>query len=673
MKKLIAILALATTSHATEPKLPYSPSLDLNSMNKTINPCQDFYQYACGGWIKNNPIPPDQSTWDVYGKLALDNEKFIKALLEEAAKPAEKRTPAQQKIGDFYYACMNEDAIEKADAQPIKSDLEAIDAIQALPDLTKYLAKDQQRGLGGGILFSITSSQDFADSENVIAFAGRAELGLPDRDYYTKSDEKSLEIRKKYLEHLQDSFVLVGENKETAAKDAKNVMALETKLAKAMLTLVEMRDPRKLFHKMTMDKFKASLPAISWNDYLSVLNLEHIQTINVTEPKYFAKVQKLLRSVPLDHWRAFLRWSLLHETSAYLSSRFVRPDFDFYGKYLHGTKEQRPRWRKCATWTDGALGEALGQVFVAKTFTPATKARTLAMTKEIEDAMAAELKTLTWMSKTTRRHAEEKLKTMVNKIGYPEKWRDYSALTIERDDFFGNISRADEFETRRQLAKIGKPLDRQEWGMTAPTVNAYYNPQMNDINFPAGVLQPPLFDPKMDDAPNFGNTGTTIGHELTHGFDDEGRRFDAKGNLKDWWSKKDSREFDKRAKCISDQYSGYIAVDQIHVNGKLTNGEDIADLGGTQLAYIAWKKATEKLKLIPIDGLTPDQRFFIGMAQWACGSETPESRRAHAITGSHSPLEYRINGVVSNLPEFAAAFSCKKGDAMVREKICRIW
>jgi endothelin-converting enzyme/putative endopeptidase len=667
------ILLVTFSAAATEPQLPYSPSLDLSSMNKQVQPCQDFYQYACGGWIQKNPIPGDQASWDVYSKLALDNEKFIRALLEEAAKPSATRSPAQQKIGDYYRACMDEPAIEKADLKPLKERLDSIAAIQSLADFSKVLAQEHLVGLGHGTLFSISSDQDYGDSQSVIAFANRAGLGLPDRDYYTKTDKKSVEIRAKYVEHLRQSFELLGDSKALAGPEAEQVLALETKLAKAMLTRVELRDPRKLFHKMPLAKFKALVPAIDWNTYLQTLGLDHTDVINVTEPKYYSEIQKLLKAVPLAHWRLLLRWNLVHNAAPYLSSRFVNSDFEFYQKYLHGTKELRPRWRRCAAWTDDALGEALGQVFVAKTFAPETKARTVAMTNRIEEAMAAELKTLTWMTESTRRQAEQKLHTLVNKVGYPDKWRDYSSLTIKPEDFSGNVWRADAFENHRQLAKIGKPLDRTEWGMTPPTVNAYYNPQMNDINFPAGVLQPPLFDPKMDDAPNYGNTGATIGHELTHGFDDEGRKFDAKGNLKDWWTKKDAQEFERRAKCVSDQYSGYIAVDDIHINGKLTNGEDIADLGGTWLAYLAWKRATEGQTLKPIDGLSPEQRFFIGMAQWACGDVRPESKRDRAITDPHSPLADRVNGVVANLPEFAAAFKCQKGQPMVREKVCRIW
>jgi endothelin-converting enzyme/putative endopeptidase len=395
--------------------------------------------------------------------------------------------------------------------------------------------------------------------------------------------------------------------------------------------------------------------------------------INVTEPKFFQQVETLLKTRGIADWKTYLRWHLAREKSPYLSSAFVKADFDFYRKYLRGVTEMQPRWKRCVQYVDRELGEALGQVFAQKTFTPETKARALAMTKEIDQAMEADLQQLTWMGPETRQQALAKLHGMVNKIGYPDKWRDYSSLDIVRGDFLGNRDRATIFESKRELAKIGKPVDRTEWLMTPPTVNAYYDSQMNDINFPAGVLQPPLFDPKMDDAPNYGNTGATIGHELTHGFDDEGRQFDAKGNLRDWWTKQDAAQFEKRAACVVSEYAQFTVVDDIKLNSKLTEGEDVADLGGTLLAYIAWKNATRGQTLKPIGGLSPEQRFFIGMAQWACGDERPESKRLNAITNPHSPLEDRINGVVSNMPEFQKAFACKPGQPMVRAQACRVW
>jgi putative endopeptidase len=653
--------------------LPYTPSLEPGFMDRGMNPCVDFYKYACGNWIKQNPIPADQPRWDVYAKLTMENQRYLWGILEEAAKPTAGRSPNQQKIGDYFSACMDEPAVEKANATPLRADLNAIQKLQRISDLPPVLGKLHLASGFTSPLFGFSSNQDFADSSRVIAFAGASGLGLPDRDYYTKSDAKSKETRAKYLEHLARVFGLLGENPAASKADAQTVMAIETALAQASLTRVEKREPHNLFHKVTGAQLAQLTPSFNWPSYWTALGVPQQSEINVTEPKFFQQVETLLKTRGIADWKTYLRWHLAREKSPYLSSAFVKADFDFYRKYLRGVTEMQPRWKRCVQYVDRELGEALGQVFAQKTFTPETKARALAMTKEIDQAMEADLQQLTWMGPETRQQALAKLHGMVNKIGYPDKWRDYSSLDIVRGDFLGNRDRATIFESKRELAKIGKPVDRTEWLMTPPTVNAYYDSQMNDINFPAGVLQPPLFDPKMDDAPNYGNTGATIGHELTHGFDDEGRQFDAKGNLRDWWTKQDAAQFEKRAACVVSEYAQFTVVDDIKLNSKLTEGEDVADLGGTLLAYIAWKNATRGQTLKPIGGLSPEQRFFIGMAQWACGDERPESKRLNAITNPHSPLEDRINGVVSNMPEFQKAFACKPGQPMVRAQACRVW
>ena len=672
MRLLLGLLATAAAFGQPLSSLPYTPSLDVPSMDRSVQACENFYKYACGGWIKNNPIPPDQAVWNVYSKLQQENERLLWGLLDRASILDVGRSPVEREIGDFFASCMDERTIEKRGPAALKPLLDEIDAVKSVGDLAALLGKLHLE-TGGDMMFGFGSSQDYGDSSQVIAFAAAGGLGLPDRDYYTKTDPKSQELRQKYVVHVQQMFQSMGDGPAAAAANAKVVMDIETALAQASLTRVEQRDPYKLYHKLTTAQLQTMTPAFQWTLYLKASGAPPISSMNITEPKFFEELQTLLQSRSLADWKTYLRWHLVHEKAQYLSSAFVKTNFDFYGRELRGIKEMQPRWRRCVRYVDGDLGEALGQVFVEKTFKPETKQRTLAMTKEIETAMESEIKQLPWMSDATKAKALEKLHGIVNKIGYPDKWRDYSSIKIDRADFLGNVDRADIFESRRELAKIGKPVDRGEWMMTPPTVNAYYDPQMNDINFPAGVLQPPLFDPKMDDAPNYGNTGATIGHELTHGFDDEGRQFDAKGNLHDWWTPQDAAGFTKRASCVSDQYSQYTVVDDIKINGKLTLGEDLADLGGTLLAYIAWKHATQSQDLKAIDGFTPDQRFFIGMAQWACGDERAENKRMNAITNPHSPDEYRINGVVSNMPEFAKAFSCKPGQPMVRANACRVW
>ncbi|HVI08347.1 MAG TPA: M13 family metallopeptidase [Candidatus Binatia bacterium] len=676
---LLLVLALpAASAQTAQPVLPYTPSLDIPSMDKSVDPCVDLYQYSCGGWQKNNPIPPDQASWSVYGKLYQDNLLFLRGMLEQAADPNPQRDAVTQKIGDFYSACMDESAVEKHGVQPIQSQLDGIAQIGSLKELTAEVARIQltfSRYSLGSALFSAGSTQDPDNSEEVIADVDQGGLGMPDRDYYTKNDDKSKETRDKYLQHVQKVFELLGENSSAAQQDAQAVMRIETEMAKASLTRVDRRDPHKLVHKMKLADLDKLAPAFDWPAYYKDLNYPDFPILNVDAPEFMKELNKLLTTEPLGNWKTYLRFHVANASSPFLSSKFVDENFDFYRKYLRGAKEQQPRWKRCVQYVDYDLPEALGQVYVAKVFSPELKASTLDMVKRIEDAMGQRIRNLDWMSPATREQALAKLAGIRNKIGYPDKWRDYSSVNIVRDDFAGNVERTHVFETRRDINKIGKPVDHGEWMISAPTVDAYYDPQMNDINFPAGVLQPPLYDPKMDDAPNYGNTGGTVGHELTHGFDDEGSQFDAHGNLKDWWTKEDRGKFDARTKCVDDQYSGYIATEDVHINGKLTLGENVADLGGELLAYMAWKEKDKDKNLQSIDGLTPEQRFFIGFAQWDCANERPEDLRMRAITDPHSPAKYRINGVVVNMPEFAEAFSCKQGQPMVKPPadVCKVW
>ena len=651
---------------------PYTPGLDVGAMDRSANPCEDFYQYTCGGWMKNNPIPPDQAKWSVYGKLYQDNQRFLWGILDDLAKNPEGRTPTQTQIGEFFAACMDESAVEKLGATPANPYLASIDALADRKQFPALLAQ-LQSGLGRGFLFGFSSQQDFADASAVIAGVGAGGLGLPDRDYYLKDDDKSKTLRAQYIAHVQKMFELLGDSPERAATEAAAVMNVETALAKASLTRVERREPHNLFHKLDRRQLAELTPHFDWQPFLAGMGVPDLTVFNVSQPAFMQAVDARVADADLAALKSYLRWHVLHAQAPYLSSAYVNENFAFFSKTLRGVPLLAPRWKRCVGLVDDELGEALGQEFVARAFSPELKERTNHMTQQIEQAMADDIAHLDWMDEETKAKALEKLHAIVNKIGYPDRWRDYSSVRVDRGDFVGNVARADRFEQQRQLAKIGKPLDRSEWGMTPPTVNAYFDPQMNDINFPAGVLQPPLYDPKMDDAPNYGNTGGTIGHELTHGFDDEGRKFDAQGNLKDWWSELSGRNFESRAACIVDQYAGYNIVDDIKINSKLTAGEDIADLGGLMLALVAWKAETAGKHLDKRDGLTPEQRFFVGYAQWACENNRPENLRVDAATNPHSPGRYRVNGLMVNMPEFRAAFACKAGDAMVSKKPCRVW
>jgi len=653
--------------------LPYTPSLDVTAMDRSANACADFYQYSCGGWLARNPIPADQASWSVYGKLYQDNQRFLWGILDSLARNSAGRSANQQKIGDYFASCMDETAIEQRGRTPLAPTLAAIDAMTSARELPALLARLQLDNGGDEFLFGFTSAQDFADSKAVIAFANAGGLGMPDRDYYTDSDKRALTLRQEYRRHVARSFALLGDSAAAAAQHADTVLRLETQLAQASLTRVELRDPYNLFHRMDRAGLEHLTPHFVWDPFLNALGLSGVNTLNVSQPKFYAALDQLLASATLDDLKTYLRWHAVHAASPFLARRFEAERFAFFDRTLRGVPQQQPRWKRCVRQVDALLGEALGQEFVARTFGPKLKDATLLMTRQIEQAMHDDIEALPWMSAATKQQALAKLAAVVNKIGYPDRWRDYGSVAIARGDYFQNAVHAIVFESHRQLNKIGKPLDRAEWQMTPQTVNAYYDPQMNDINFPAGVLQPPLYDPRMDDAPNYGNTGGTIGHELTHGFDDQGRKFDAAGNLKDWWSDKDAKQFNERTQCIVDQYAKYVVVDDVHINSRLTLGEDVADLGGLILAHMAWRVQTAHETLTGRDGLTPEQRFFVGYAQWACENQRPENLRLHAKTDEHSPGRYRVNGLVVNMPEFAKAFSCPVNAPLAKKNPCRVW
>jgi len=641
-----------------------------SAIDKNADPCQDFYQYSCGNWLAQNPIPPDQSTWGRFSELDQRNQMILRKILEEAAGK-QNRTPVEQKIGDYYTACMDEKGIEAKGLAPLKPEL---DRINAIPDKKRLVDEIVHlHRLGASPLFSIESTPDLKDASEVIAEVDQSGLGLPDRDYYFKEDPKSEETRKQYVAHLERVFVLLGDSKESAAVKAATVMRIEKGLAKGSMDLVSRRDPEKVYHRLTTKELAALSPSFGWPKYLREIGTPPAKTINVTVPEFFRTMEKELKDTSLDDWKVYLTANYARLAAQFLPSAFVNENFNFYGKDLTGAKELKPRWKRCVEFTDGDLPEALGRRYAELTFGEQGKERTLKMVSEIEKAMAADIQSLTWMTPETKQKAFEKLRLVTNKIGFPDKWRDYTKLEIQPNDALGNSLRANTFEFQRRLDKIGKPVDKNEWQMSPPTVNAYYDPQQNNINFPAGILQPPFYDNKMDDAINYGAIGAVIGHELTHGFDDQGRQFDGKGNFVDWWTKIDAKEFDERALCIEKEYSSFPVADDLKLNGKLTEGENVADNGGLRLAYMALMDSLAGKPQKKIDGFTPEQRLFLGFGQVWCTNQSPQSSRLRAQTDPHSLPRYRVNGTVSNMPEFQKAFACKVGQPMVRENACRVW
>ena len=681
LKTCLALLLFVSPLAAQAPKnaasgasstpVPESLRFSVENIDRTVDPCVDFYRYACGNWIKNNPIPHDQSRWGRFAQLQERNREVLRDILEEAAKPDPNRDKITRQIGDFYAACMDEKAIDARGLQPIQPQLDRIRNIKDKAELASLAAYLQKQGMGS--LFEFSSGQDFKDSTQVIAQADQGGLGLPDRDYYLRTDPKSVETRQKYVAHVARMFELMGEKPDVAKANADTVMRIETALAKGSLDNVSRRDPEKQYHKMTNQELQALTPNFHWNEFLTATGAPPFQSINVAWPDFFKTLNTELQNTSLDDWKTYFTWHLLRAQSSMLPTKFVNESFNFYGKTLTGAQELRPRWKRCVDYTDEALGEALGQKFVERTFGKEGKERTLAMVDHLEKALGGDIRTLPWMSEATKQKALAKLEAVKNKIGYPDRWRDYSSVVIKRDDALGNSARADQFEFQRQLNKIGKPVDRNEWEMTPPTVNAYYDPLMNDINFPAGILQPPFYENDMDDAVNYGGIGMVIGHELTHGFDDQGSQFDAAGNLKNWWTPEDKKEFDQREACLAKEYSSFAVAPGVNVSGELTLGENTADGGGARVALMALEAALQGKSKPEIGGYTPEQRFFLAFAQIWCANETPEAERLQVQTDPHSPPQFRVNGVVRNMPEFQKAFSCKAGQPMVPANACRVW
>jgi len=663
---VVAVAAVSSTAWAA----PEIHGIDPADMDPSVAACQDFNLYGNGGWLKANPIPADQSYWGSFTILEEQNRESLHKVLEKVSRAANAPGTDDQKVGDFYSTCMDEAAVEAQGIAPLKGELAAIDKISTVAGLQAEIARLQMMGVNA--VFNFGSDQDRRDASEVIVGAYQGGLGLPDRDYYTKTDDDSKKLREQYLAHVTKMFALMGDDLATAAKDAKTVMALETRMAEASMTRVERRDTDKTYNRKTLAELSKLTPNFSWTAYLKQIGAPPVAAVNVGQPLYFEAINKELLATPLPQWKTYLRWHLIHAAAASLSKKFVEEDFDFYGKTLQGTPENEARWKRCVSSTDGAIGFALGKAYVRDYFPPEAKARADAMVRNLIAALREDLATLPWMGEATRKAALAKLETFDPKIGYPSKDRDYSALKIDRGPYVLNLQRANEFEFKRDIAKVGKPVDKTEWDITPPTVNAYYNPQKNEIVFPAGILQPPFFDAKADDAVNYGAMGAVIGHEMTHGFDDQGRKFDAQGNMREWWTPEDLKNYEERSKCIEDQYNSYV-YDGQHVNGKLVLGEATADLGGLAIAHRAYQAALAGPAVAPIDGLTGDQRLFLAWARVWAANIRPELSKLLMNTNPHPLSQFRAIGPPSTLPAFAKAFGCKAGDPMVRKDLCQIW
>jgi putative endopeptidase len=646
----------------------------IDNIDKTVDPCVDFYQYACGNWLKTAEIPPDQSSWVSFVELDERNLVTLRGILEKASINDPGRTAVEQKIGDFYGSCMDEKTANAKGLDPLKPELERISAVSDKPALIDAIARVHL--MGGEPLFNFYSTSDFHNADAVIAYMDQGGLSLPDRDYYIKDDARKLEVRKQLVEYVTQVFVLAGQSPTKAADSAQTVLRIETALAKASVDRTLRRDPKTRDHKMTRDAAYAAFPNFYLDRYFAASGAPSFSELNVSDPDFFKQVNGMLQSESLDSLKTYVSWHLLRDAAPWLSQPFVDANFKMR-QALTGQAEIQPRWKRCVQLTDESLGEALGQKYVELTFGADGKQRMLKMVDALETSLDEDIQGLSWMTADTKKQAKLKLEAIRNKIGYPDVWRDYSSLTVVRGDLLGNFLRADEFESKRQIDKIGKPLDRKEWGMTPPTVNAYYSGNYNEIVFPAGILQPPFFDKNMDDGVNFGGIGLVIGHELTHGFDDRGRKFDPQGNLRDWWTPEDAKEFEKRASCVADEYSNFVAVDDLKINGRLTLGENTADNGGARVALMALEhmiaedktgKEAEK-----IDGYTPEQRFFLGFGRVWCEKRRPELARSQVLTNPHSPGKWRVNGVVQNMPEFQQAWGCKAGQPMVSANACRVW
>jgi putative endopeptidase len=683
---LCPLLGLAQQTPAADqaPKLEH---FDPNMVDRTLDPCQDFYQYACSKWNAANPIPPDQVAWGTGSGLQYWNENIVRQALEKASTQTSGRSDFEQKIGDYWQACSDEPALEAAGSRDLKPGLERIAKMKSKSELADQVAyihmstpgawsgNDNQTAVA---LLGFSSQQDFDDASKVVAAIDQGGLALPSRDFYIKNDEKSKDILSKYQTHVAKMLVLAGENATQAAADAKTVIAIETAMAKAQMDNVARRDPKNINNKMSFEQMQALTPSFDWKKYTADIGAPpSAPHYLVSTPAFFKELEVLIQQHSVADWQVYLRWQLVHASAPYLSKAFADENWEFFAHTLLGSKQQLPRWRRCVRAADRDLGMALGQAYVAAAFPPSSKQQTVALVHDVEHALDQDITTLDWMQPATKEQAKIKLHAIEDKIGYPNQWRDYSSVTITRTSYLNNVRESTTFEFHRQLDKIGKPVDRSEWTMTPPTINAYYDPQLNTINFPAGILQPPYFDPAMDDAVNYGAIGMVIGHEITHGFDDQGRKFDAQGNLRDWWTAADAKAYDERDECIADEYTQEIPEAGVKQNGHLTQGEDTADNGGMRIAFIALtnklQAAGKSLDEKDESGWTPRQKFFLSYANEWCTEYRPELMRTAVLTNPHSIPRYRVNNVVANMPEFEQAFSCKTGTPMVRAKQCRVW
>lgn len=649
-----------------------STGFDTSRMDTSVEACTDFFQYANGTWLKNTQIPPTESRWGTFDILRDSNSELLRTILETAAKTKSAKGSNSQMIGDYYSACMDDAAIEKAGLKPLKPFLSKIDKVKTSGDVVKLIGEMHASGLPA--LFSFGAGPDLKDANTVIINAGQGGLTMPGKDYYTKDDAKSVETRTKFVEYVTNMFKLLGDTPDAAAAHAAKVMDMQTRLAKASLTSTELRNPDLRYNKITMSAAQELTPNINWTSYFAARGVTPEATLNLAQPNFFREADAMVTTVSVEDWKVYLRWMAVNSMAQMLPKAYADENFNFFGKHLSGQKERQPRWKTCVGNVDGALGEALGMEYAARVFKPEAKARMNELIDNLMVSMKSRIDGLSWMGTETKKQAQAKLSTFKRKIGYPDKLRGYAGLMVDRKSYAGNVMAASKFQINRNFLDVGKPRDKGRMGMTPPTVNASYSPQNNDITFPAGILQPPFFNFNADDAINYGAIGGVIGHEITHGFDDQGSRFDADGNLKMWWTADDRKAFEERADCVVKQFNEYEVQPNLFINGRLTLGENIGDFAGLTVSYYAFKKSLEgKPRPANIDGFTPEQRFFLGWAQVWAGKYSPEAERLQVATNTHSLPRWRVNGPLSNMPEFAEAFACKAPAKMVRTKPCEIW